>query len=641
MKLYKIIFILSVVISIQGFGQTIDLRNEDEVNAAYGASNYIYWGKCSLNNPSLTREEIISRFEIELKTSLAKKIISNVKVENKSKSVQLNITDNLNSKNNSVKEEIKFEFYTNIESEITFREPKTIFKEDAVKKVLYGLIYIDKVDFLEQNFGRINYNLNKLVGEVGELLDKSNNRVLQLKYNEFLKERNKIYSLIEVQNILEPGRARGDQDLVKKVQELDSKLTQLLSNLESAKFQEDLYTAKQKLYNKDYRGAMSDFARLAINYPGNETVGIEKDSALNLISEDYKYKIVSNDYLYALESIKYLESLDQSFVAKYFETKNILIKNAFESYMTKSEASVSNKDYKEAKLLIEKIREFRYFDGNRFDRLERRIDDNIFKDKLNEIDYKISNKSFLDAYQLILNVKKEYPLRNMTEVIQREDDVVNELTDIKVGEVKSKRPLTWQVQVGGGLISNFYSLPASNVNNYTVATASSIGEIGLYKKIGIRQFDLGQNKPMFTSNAVGVRLTVWFPNQLFKSTLSGASQYDAGLFFKTNVYEPQLSFFTLRMFNLNFGKIVGEIIDVNSNQPINVEKDYYTFTLGIRPRLGNLMLHINAKLISDLDQKNYVTLQSSINFALNFHRRFKASERAEIRNAIQQVKNLY
>ena len=46
--------------------------------------------------------------------------------------------------------------------------------------------------------------------------------------------------------------------------------------------------------------------------------------------------------------------------------------------MTKSEASVSNKDYKEAKILIEKIRGFRYFDGDRFDRLERRIDDNIF-----------------------------------------------------------------------------------------------------------------------------------------------------------------------------------------------------------------------------------------------------------------------
>jgi hypothetical protein len=641
MKWVKLFFTLLAISLSTVYCQGVDLQKEADVNMAFGATNYIYLGKYSLNGNKLTRDEIQSRFEIELKTSLAKKIISNVKVENKSKSVQLNISDNLDSRKNSIKEVINFEFNSNIESEITFREPKIILQEDAEKNILYGLIYIDKVEFLEQNFARIKYNINKLVGEVGIILDIPNDRALQIKYNEYLKERNKIYSLIEIQNILEPGRAGGDQELVNKVLELDSKVTQLLSKLESAKFQLDLYTAKEKLYNKDYKGAMSDFARLAINYPGNETVAIEKDSALNLISDDYKYKIVSNDYLYALESIKYLESLDQSFVTKYFEKKNILIKNAFESYMTKSEASVSNKDYKEAKMLIEKIREFRYFDGDRFDRLERRIDDNIFKDKLDEIDYKISNKSYLDAYQLILNLKKEYPLRNMSDVFKRENDVVNELTDIKVNEIKSKRPLTWQIQLGGGLVSNFYSLPASNVNNYTVATASSIGEIGLYKKIGIRQFDLGQNKPMFTSNAVGVRLTVWFPNQLFKSTLSGASQYDAGLFFKTNVYEPQLSFFTLRMFNLNFGKIVGEIIDVNSNQPINVEKDYYTFTLGIRPRLGNLMLHINAKLISDLDQKNYVTLQSSLNFALNFHRRFRASERAEIRNSIQQVKNLY
>ena len=77
MKLYKIIFILLVVISIPGYGQTIDLRSEDEVKAAYGASNYIYLGKYNYSNSSLTREEIISRFEIELKTSLAKKIISN------------------------------------------------------------------------------------------------------------------------------------------------------------------------------------------------------------------------------------------------------------------------------------------------------------------------------------------------------------------------------------------------------------------------------------------------------------------------------------------------------------------------------------------------------------------------------------
>jgi hypothetical protein len=95
------------------------------------------------------------------------------------------------------------------------------------------------------------------------------------------------------------------------------------------------------------------------------------------------------------------------------------------------------------------------------------------------------------------------------------------------------------------------------------------------------------------------------------------------------------------MFNLNFGKIVGDVIDVKSNQPINSLSDYYTFTLGIRPRIGNVMLNVNAKLISDLGARNYVTVQATLNLALNFSRKFNESERAEIRNTVQQVKNLY
>jgi hypothetical protein len=640
MRAIKLFFTIIAISLSTVYGQDIDLRNAGDVAKTFGPSNYFFLGKYPTNVAKLKFDEIKSRAEIDLKTSLVKKIISNVKVENKSKSIQLNVIDNNDKKKSSIKEVINFEFSSNIESELTLKEPKIIFQDDGESKSLYGLIYIDKKEFLEQNFGRIKYNINKLVNEIGSL-NSINGRALQLKYNDFIKEKNKIYSFIEIQNTLEPGRVSGDSELVNKVLELDSKMADLLSKVESAQFQLDLVDAKDKLYKKDYRGAMSDFTKLSVKYPGNETVVEEKEAAINFISDDYKYKIESNDYLYALDAIKFLESLDQTFVTKYFETKNILIKKAFESYMSKSEASVSNKDYKEAKMLIEKIREFRYFDGNRFDYLERRIDDNIFKDRLNEIDYKISNKSFLDAYQLILNVKKEYPLRNMSDVNKREENVVDELTNIKVKQIKSKRPFTWQLQVGGGLISNFYSLPASNINNYTVATASTVGEVGIYKKIGIKQVSGDQPKPWFTSNAIGFRLAVWYPNKVFTSTLSGASQYDAGLYFKTNVYEPQLSFFTLRMFNLNFGKIIGDIIDVNSNQPINATSDYYTFTLGLRPRLGSLMLNINAKLISDLEKKNYITLQSTLNIAFNFHRRFKSSERAEIRNSIQQVKNSY
>ena len=92
----------------------------------------------------------------------------------------------------------------------------------------------------------------------------SEGRALQLKYNEFLKDKNDIYSLIEIQNTLEPGRVSDDSDLVNKVLTLDNKLTDMLALVESGQFQFDLISAKEKLYNKNYRGAMSAFENMAI-----------------------------------------------------------------------------------------------------------------------------------------------------------------------------------------------------------------------------------------------------------------------------------------------------------------------------------------------------------------------------------------
>lgn len=639
MKLLITGFLL-FLISFIGLSQDVDLRNENEVERVIGQENYYVRIIQPFRIVNSSTQDQKNKMEVELKSTLAEKIISKVSIANTSRSVQLNINDSNDAKNNSSKEQINFEFNSNIKSDLTFSEAKIIFQEDNKKFNLIGLIYIDKAKFLEQNFGKIKYEINKLVTEVSTIVTKEP-RPLQLKYNEFLKSKNNIYSLIEVQNTLEPGRVNDDVDLVTKISTLENRLTDMLIFLESGQFEKQLVAAKDKLHSKNFRDALVDFDLLAIKYPGNTTLAAEREAALNAIADDYKDKVASNDYLFALESIKALELIDKSFAEKYFEIKNVLIKNAFETYLSKAQASVTSKDYNEAKYLINKIRDFRYFDSNRFDFIERRVDDNIFKDRVIEIEYKIANKNFVDAYQLILSVKKEYPLRNMSEVNMKEQVVVDALTEIKVREIKAQRPMTWQLQVGGGLISNFYSLPASDLNNYKIATASSVGEIGLYRKTGIRKEDGLEGKPTYTSNAVGLRLAVWYPYQVFVSSVPGASQTNAGLFFRSNVYEPQLSFYTLRMFNLNFGKIVGDIINVKSNQPINSQSDYYTFTLGIRPRIGNVMLNVNAKLISDLGTRNYVTVQATLNLALNFSRKFTESERAEIRNTVQQVKNLY
>ena len=87
--------------------------------------------------------------------------------------------------------------------------------------------------------------------------------------------------------------------------------------------------------------------------------------------------------------------------------------------------------------------------------------------------------------------------------------------------------------------------------------------------------------------------------------------------------------------------MVGDIVDAKSNAVINTKNDYYTFTLGIRPRIGNLMLNINGKLISDMANKNYITVQATLNLAFDFVRRFKESERSEIRNSVVKMKDSF
>jgi uncharacterized membrane protein len=194
--------------------------------------------------------------------------------------------------------------------------------------------------------------------------------------------------------------------------------------------------------------------------------------------------------------------------------------------------------------------------------------------------------------------------------------------------------------MGAGLISNFYSIqPNTNIANYQIQTASTIYDFGLYKKFNIKDNVKENGKDRSTSNAFGFKVSVWVPNQSYDFTNASTTPLQGGLYFKTNIIEPQLSFFTMKMFNLNFGKIMGEIIDKNANTVLNNKLDFYTFTFGLRPHIGNVMLNLNAKLISDLSSKNYVTANASLVLGLNFARRFRSYEYEQVHNAVLKMKN--
>jgi hypothetical protein len=432
-----------------------------------------------------------------------------------------------------------------------------------------------------------------------------------------------------------------------KVKELDNKLNTLLTNIESDDFQEALVKAKNLLYQNDskseldgFRNAITEYDLLIVKYPGNSTITDAKQEALNYIENKFYPKVSSNDFLEALNSIKLLGQIDQSFIIKYDEQKMQLVKLAFDSYMEKADKSLANKDFINAKAIIKKVEEYKYYNSARYEALLTLIDERIFLQRIYEIDLLISTKDYVEAYRIVIETKKEFYTRNLSALNDREAKVVNYLTAQKVNEVKRKRPFLYQFQMGAGLISNFYDIQSNtDISNYQVQTASTTYEFGLYHKTGIRENVLDNGKDRSTANAIGFKVSVWVPNQSYSFATSSTTPVNRGLYFKSNIIEPQLSFFTMKLFNLNFGKILGDIIDKDANMVLNSQLDFYTLTFGLRPKFGNLMLNVNAKLISDLSNKNYVTANASVVLGLNFGRRFKKYEYDQIRNTVLRVKN--
>lgn len=625
-----------------------NLKDNNAVTNAFG-NDYLYFTSAIDYKGKTSSQQLRLELESQLKTGLAKQIISKIKVINNSKFSQITFNNNSNKGKNIPSEIIKYEFSTDIESKLSFTSPIIRYQDEIGEKRLYGLIAVVKKDFIDQNFTKLKFDLSMLSDKLDNILEgsNSNSRVNQKKYNEFMVDKNNLYSLIEVQNTLDPERIINDLEFQAKVKELDIKLNSLLSNIESDDFQEALVKAKNLLYQNDpeleyngFRNAITEYDLLIVKYPGNTTITDAKQEALDYIENKFYPKVSSNDFLEALNSIKLLGQIDQSFIIKYDEQKMQLVKLAFESYMEKADKSLANKDFTNAKAIIKKVEEYKYYNSARYDALLTLIDERIFMQRIYEIDLLISTKDYVEAYRIVIETKKEFYTRNLSALNDREAKVVNYLTAQKVNEVKRKRPFMYQFQMGAGLISNFFDIQSNtDIANYQVQTASTTYEFGMYHKIGIRENVLDNGKDRSTANAIGFKVSVWVPNQSYSFATSSTTPVNGGLYFKSNIIEPQLSFFTMKLFNLNFGKILGDIIDKDANMVLNSQLDFYTLTFGLRPKIGNLMLNLNAKLISDLSNKNYVTANASIVLGLNFARRFKKYEYDQIRNTVLSIKN--
>ena len=524
-----------------------NLKDDKAVSSAY-ANEYLYITHSIVFKDKVT-PQIKLELESQLKTELAKQIISRIKVVNNSKFSQITFNNNNNKSNAKPSEIVKYEFSIDIESKISFANPIIRYQEEKSEKKLYGLIAVIKKEFLDQNYTRLKFEVKNLLFKVDNALDldKTNVSVLQKRYNEFKLDVINLNSLIEVQNTLDPERISNDLDFQSGISLIDSKLNFLQAKIESDDFQAALINAKNLLYqnssNKEidgFREAIKEYDLLLIRYPENSLVIDGKKEALDYIESKFYPKISSNDFLEALNSIKILGQIDQSFIIKYDDQKTQLVKLAFESYMEKAERSLSNKDFSNAKSILQKVEEYKYYNSAKYDALLALIDERIFKQRVYDIDLLISNKDYVEAFRIINLTKREFFNRNLTIINDREAQVVDYLTDQKVKEIKRKRPFTYQFQIGAGLISNFYNVQSNtDIANYQVQTASTTYEFGLYHKISIKENVLENGNDRSKSNAFGFKVSVWVPNQSYSFATASTTPIKGGLYFKSNIIEPQ------------------------------------------------------------------------------------------------------
>ena len=243
-----ILLLTCSLLNVNAFGQTVpdikDFKDAAAVKAALN-STYFYAVESMPFKNGRDVESVKQQLELQLKTALAKKIISNIKVANSStkSNTSLNLSNNKNATSTDI---VSYEFTSKIESKLSFTEPVIQYQEDYKTKMVNGLIAIVKRDFLDQNYSKLKFDLRELSGKVDNVIAAGGNtRLNSIKLNEFLVAKNELYSLISVQNTLDPDRLT-DEEFQQNFKELDAKLTSLLSNIESDDFQEALIMAKKQ-----------------------------------------------------------------------------------------------------------------------------------------------------------------------------------------------------------------------------------------------------------------------------------------------------------------------------------------------------------------------------------------------------------
>jgi hypothetical protein len=583
-------------------------------------------------------DSIRKKMTEEMKLDLAQKIISKVDVKSTSNSSQTNELYQTGAKNkveNTVTQKSDYYVMSTISSSAILQNPDVKFYYEATTKTLKGKMSISIADFTQQNYILLKNKSEDLLRKVDIMNESSNtsSRVDQNAYNLIHQGNLELKSLKELIAVYNIALLKNDDPLLENLEKIDRAEFNLLKKIESEAFQEKLRAVQLLKAERQYFSALQQTKLLIIDYPNNQSLLSLKSEILNEAENNYKTKLTGSDYLVSLHAIEDLELLDNSFVDKFSVLKPLLERKAFDQYLKRAENEYKGGQYETADKTLKEISRLKRIDIDDFEELRKDIDDKLFEIELNDVDSKVSIENYVDAYYSLRQAQKlandEFEIKRIN---NREEDIVDGITAQRIQTIKKSRPYSLQAQLGITALTFLQNTTSVTLDDRMLSNATPMLNAGIFKRIIKDGLNNGSPEE-WGSNLVGLKMNLWIPGTILKANVP--SQASSIPKVRQPIFEPQFSVFMMRLIELNVGKLFGNLSD---SLGVKDPGEYYSISLGIKPRFHHLNISTGFKFISDLNNNNHFSFYIGMNVGANFKHKFKKSEikgiRADVRRTL-------
>jgi hypothetical protein len=521
-------------------------------------------------------------------------------------------------------------------------ENPIIWPEEYLKseKKIFGIIAVSKSKLVSTLKVKVDVELKELEIQLGrspKLKTNSELEVLIVKSEESFDN--------VLNNILLIGYVDSEfnsDSFFERLSNLQKKLDEFRAALSNKDFEDSYVRAKSYLdENKCYK-AFNEFKILSRINSSDKRVIEDKQVALACINRNLIENIAqnnsNNNFVKSVELYDSLILLNPDEKELYIESRKKTIDDYFIQTFKLIDIYLEY-NLSEAKKVLDGIKVFGTDQYNdRIDEYRGKINSLFFKSRMLEFRNSLNTNDFSKANLLINLIGKENSnLNKITTKLTKMGKSLNRATyKFEKNNLLRIRPNQFCLQFGATLSSQYFNHKLLNgvtsfqdskeVISPYLNTLIPIYSIGFYKKFRIKTkissnyWDLSKSDLLgfkFSYNDLNNQVSLR-PDSLIKINLP-------------YIYNFQLSSVFLRIFSFNYG--------LNSNSLKDLEKVYFSTSLGFKFPIWNFRLDFSANYLSDYKNQHLFSIEAGLIYNLNLKKNFSSKDRDYVRLKSQQWRN--